>query len=382
MLVRRTLTPLIATALAVAGLGAALPAAQAADGATTRTAPVLESDAAGSSAWDLGDPVEVAVTGGTLVAVTLTARDGRQVRGTAKPRRWASTGTLVPRTTYVLDATAVGPDGQQSVLRERLRTGAPSRVLRATVSPNGRTVGVGRPLVVTFNYPVRRKAAVEAALRVRTSKAVGAASWSWTSSRTVQYRPRTFWPARTRVSVAADLRKVKAAPGVWGMTDSDAGFRIGRKFVMRVSDAKHRLVLRRDGVKLRTFGVSMGKSGFTTRSGTKVIMDTHESYRMRSTTVGITGDEAYDLDVPYAMRITASGEFLHGAPWNHHIGVANKSHGCTNLTLDGARWIFNRVKEGDPIVTRGTGRSTESWNGLGGVWNMPWTTWVKGSALS
>ncbi|MCY7289019.1 MAG: L,D-transpeptidase, partial [Cryobacterium sp.] len=90
---------------------------------------------------------------------------------------------------------------------------------------------------------------------------------------------------------------------------------------------------------------------------------------------------AYDLDVPYAMRITSSGEFLHGAPWNYYIGISNRSHGCTTLTLSNARWVFDRVREGDPIVTKGTGRSTESWNGLGGVWNTPWATWVAGSAL-
>ena len=82
------------------------------------------------------------------------------------------------------------------------------------------------------------------------------------------------------------------------------------------------------------------------------------------------------------MRITASGEFLHGAPWNHYIGVANMSHGCTNLTLSSAHWLFDHVREGDPVVTTGTGRTMESWNGLGGVWNVPWTQWVKGSALS
>ncbi len=383
MLVRRPLVPLLAAALlAVAGYGAALPAQATLAPMSVGTAPQVESDAAGATAWTVGDPVEVAVTGGTLVSATLSSRDGRQVRGTAKPRKWTSTGRLVPRTTYVLDATAVAPDGQQTVLHDTVRTGAPPKRLRATVSPNGRTVGVGRPLVVTFNYPVRRKAAVEAALQVSTTQDVGPASWSWTSSRTLQYRPQGFWPAYTRVKLSADLRKVHAGPGLWGMTDSDAGFRVGRAFVMRVSNAKHRLVLRKDGVKIRTFGVSMGKSGFLTRSGVKVIMDTHETYRMRSTTVGITGSEAYDLDVPYSMRITASGEFLHGAPWNHYVGIANKSHGCTNLTLTDARWVFRHVREGDPIVTKGTGRAMESWNGLGGVWNVPWATWVKGSALS
>ena len=387
MLARRPLTMLVAPLLLLALAGAIVPEVHAADGTPAATSatppPLIASDAAGAKAWSLDKPVRVKVTGGTLTAATLTAKvDGRQVRGTLTAARWVSTGRLVPASTYVLDATAVGPDGQQSVFHTTLRTGKPEQVLTATISPNGRTVGVGRPLVVTFNHAVRRRAAVEAALHVTTKRDIGPASWSWTSSRTVQFRPKTFWPAHTTVNVTADLRKLRAAPGVWGMRDTAGSFRIGRAFVMRVSNAKHRMTIARDGQRIRTFGVSLGKSGFPTRSGVKVIMDTHTSYRMRSTTVGITGSEAYDLDVPYAMRITSSGEFLHGAPWNDYIGVANDSHGCTNLSLSNARWVFGQVKEGDPVVTSGTGRSTESWNGLGGVWNVPWAKWVAGSALS
>jgi lipoprotein-anchoring transpeptidase ErfK/SrfK len=198
----------------------------------------------------------------------------------------------------------------------------------------------------------------------------------------VQYRPRTFWPAHTGVKVTADLRKVHAGPGLWGMRDTAAGFHIGRALVMRISNAKHRMVIKRDGVTLRTVGVSLGKAGFPTRSGIKVIMEKYVTHRMNSITVGITGPDAYDLDVPYAMRITSSGEFVHGAPWNPYVGILNHSHGCTNLTLSDAHWLFNRVLEGDPVITTGTGRPTESWNGLGGVWNVPWATWLNGSALS
>jgi hypothetical protein len=219
VLVRRSLAPLLAASLlafVVAGPGSS----HAADGVTTLGSGVkIVSDAAGATAWKLDAPVKVSVTDGTLTSVSLTRRDGRAVRGVQKPTRWSSTGKLVPRTTYVLDATAVAADGTQAVLHDTVRTGAPPKVLRATVSPNGRTVGVGRPLVVTFNYPVRRKAAVESALHVTASRDIGAASWSWTSSRTVQYRPKRFWPARTSVSVTADLRKVQAGPGLWGMQD-------------------------------------------------------------------------------------------------------------------------------------------------------------------
>ncbi len=385
MLARRPLTVLAAplTLLALALGGLAPEVAQAA-GSTVAAVPTAQiaSAAAGATAWPLDKPVRVSVTGGSLTAVTLTGRDGRQVRGGLTALRWASTGTLVPRTTYTLQATAIGVDGLPATLTATVRTGQPQQVLRATISPDGRTVGVGRPVVVTFNQPVRRRAEVEAALHFTTTRAVGPAAWSWTSSRTVQLRPRTFWPAYTGVTVTADLRKVHAGPGLWGMRDAGATFRIGRSFVMRVSNAKHRMTVTRDGERIRTFGVSLGKPGFPTRSGTKVIMEKYVTHRMNSITVGITGAEAYDLDVPYAMRITASGEFLHGAPWNPYVGTMNHSHGCTNLTLSSARWVFGHVKEGDPVVTTGTGRPTESWNGLGGVWNVPWATWVAGSALS
>ena len=132
MLARRSLTPLLAASLllAVAGTAGTLDGANAADratsaptatpGTTAGTAPVLTSAAAGATAWKPGTPVQVTVTGGTLVSAGLSRTDGTPVRGTLKPTSWASTGTLVPRTTYVLDATAVcwtcgrPPDGGRS----------------------------------------------------------------------------------------------------------------------------------------------------------------------------------------------------------------------------------------------------------------------------
>ena len=73
MLVRRSLTPLLVASLllSLAGYGATLEVARAAVRAATVTAPPqMRSDAAGATAWKVGAPVKVAVTGGTLSAVT------------------------------------------------------------------------------------------------------------------------------------------------------------------------------------------------------------------------------------------------------------------------------------------------------------------------
>jgi lipoprotein-anchoring transpeptidase ErfK/SrfK len=143
------------------------------------------------------------------------------------------------------------------------------------------------------------------------------------------------------------------------------------------------MTVTRNGKVIRTAPVSLGRSSYPTRSGVKVIMTREVSHRMRSETVGITGDDAYDIVVPYALRITYSGEFLHGAPWNGNIGSANTSHGCTNLRLSDAKWLYNSSLIGDPVITTGTRLQAESrGNGIGADWNVGWAKWVAGSALA
>ena len=86
----------------------------------------------------------------------------------------------------------------------------------------------------------------------------------------------------------------------------------------------------RDGVTLRKVPVSLGKPTWETASGVKTILERYEMKRM----VNPGPREPYDVDVPYALRLTPSGEYLHAAPWNlYNLGVASTSHGCTNMSM-------------------------------------------------
>ena len=96
-----------------------------------------------------------------------------------------------------------------------------------------------------------------------------------------------------------------------------ASFTIGDALVMRVDVANHNMKVLRNGKLLRTIPISAGKPGFTTRSGTKVIVEKFRYKRMNAATTGISEDdpEYYDLsNVEYAQRVTYSGEFIHAAP--------------------------------------------------------------------
>jgi lipoprotein-anchoring transpeptidase ErfK/SrfK len=287
-----------------------------------------------------------------------------------------------------LTATAFATAADGSALRvvRTLRSAAPARPLTATITPtDGTEVGVGQPILVTFSSAVSDRGAAQRALEVRTSRPVGAAGWHWFSATEVQYRPRQYWPSGTRVTVTARLTGIRTGTLTWGVRDTAATFSVGRAQVLRIDAAMHQMTVLRDGVPIRTVPVSLGRHQGTlrTRSGIKTIMAVERTVHMDSRTVGIDGSDAYNEDVPYAMRLTWSGEYIHGAPWSEWAqGKQDVSHGCTNVSLANGRWLFENSLVGDPVETVGTDRQMEPGNGWGGAWDVAWKDWKAGSALA
>ena len=80
---------------------------------------------------------------------------------------------------------------------------------------------------------------------------------------------------------------------------------------------------------------------------------------MDASTIGISQSdpEYYRLEVPYAMRVTWSGEFVHAAPWSTgDQGRANVSHGCVGMSMSNAIWLFNQSTVGDVVKVVGSPR--------------------------
>lgn len=279
----------------------------------------------------------------------------------------------------------VTPDEPDKPARPRERI---ERV-RVSIAPSQGSFGVGQLITARFSAPVRFRAKAEAAMQVTSAAPLPPGAWGWIDSRTAVYRPKRFWPGRTRIDVNLTLRKVplNADPTTkWvggRSTQRTVRLRTARSFIARIDSDTHQMRVFRDDRLVKVFGVSLGKPGFSTRSGVKII--TGEKYpvlRMTSADLGLT-DEYYDLQVPYAVRITPSGEFIHAAPWAlSRIGLWNGSHGCTNLAMGPAKWFYNHVRAGDVTVTTNTGRRMETWNGIpGSYWNYSWKQWLAKSAL-
>jgi lipoprotein-anchoring transpeptidase ErfK/SrfK len=341
----------------------------------------------GSDPQPVDTVVRVTAHDAYLTSVTLSSPAGR-VDGVMSRdgARWAASERLEPGESYSLRGVAEGADGTPVRLNSAFVTEALAldQQTYASVSPlAGETVGVGMPVIVSFDVPVTDRAEFERHMTV-TSTPRQRGSWHWFSGKEARWRPAKYWRPGTKVSVDIDINGVAAGDGIYGQKDRFVDFKVGDAHVYEVNAESHQMKVFSNGRLLRTLPVTTGKPGFTTRSGTKVIMEKYASKRMNSETVGIPAgsSEAYDLDnVRWAMRVTNSGEFLHAAPWSTGSqGYANVSHGCTGLSTADAGWLYAMSRRGDVVVYKGTNRPMTLDNGYGD-WNASFRDYREGSAL-
>ncbi len=369
-------------------------AAQDASQAQIQIAP-----ADGSTGVGVNSDARVTVSGGKLTDVTMTSVNARTtVAGTlsADGTSWKPDTALARSTTYKVTAHAVDDQGRKAVENSTFTTVSPDpHTFVGNFTPeDGSTVGVGMPVSINFDKPVVNKTRVESAIEVASSsnqQVVG----HWFGNKRLDFRPRTYWKPNSEVSVKLGLTGVEASPGVWGVQNKTVHFAVGHSQISTVDAKTHTMTVVRDGRTLRTIPISSGAKDHPTYNGQMVISERFKQTRMNGSTVGFAkknGKGEYDIpDVPHAMRLSASGTFIHGNYWGKGIfGHANTSHGCIGLqdvrgagdpTTDGA-WFFQHSRIGDVVKVINSGdRTIQPDNGLNG-WNMAWSQWVAGSAVS
>ncbi len=87
--------------------------------------------------------------------------------------------------------------------------------------------------------------------------------------------------------------------------------------------------------------ISTGKDSTPTRPGSFTIQSKHRITRMQG--------PDYDVpDVPFAMYYDG-GMAIHGAYWHNKFGTP-VSHGCTNVAVNHAEWLFNWASVGTPVI--------------------------------
>lgn len=371
----------------LSGCGPTLTASAGTAGADS-AASITTTPAANATDVDIASPVVVTASQGRLTTVTVTG-DAAAIPGTmnAEGTVWTS-DPAAPKTfgtNYRVVAAAVDSEGRPVEVSNGFTTLTPANILAPDVRymEDGATVGVGMPLVVSFNEPVTNRKAVEEQLKVTTSVPV-AGAWSWNDGGTrVSFRPKDPWPANIKVVLNANLYGVKANDTTYGDSNFTFTFNTGDSLVMNVDAATHMMDVVQNGASIATYPITTGKAGFETREGVKVISGKEGTVIMDAATTGISqsSSEYYRLTVEYSMRLTDSGEFIHAAPWSvGSQGSANVSHGCIGMSTGNAATLYGMARPGDIVIVTNTGRPTTLGNGIT-VWNETWDQWLANSTV-
>lgn len=325
------------------------------------------------------------------VTVELAELDGSTVDGELSDdqTRWRPASQLAYETTYVATLTAVAADGQNAITTSTFTTMAePDQTIRvfSFLGPDS-VIGVGMPLRIEFKddadnlhaIPEEHRAEVERRMQV-SADPPQEGSWHWVSGAEVHYRPQEYWQPDTQIHYQLTTGGLPIGEGWYLRNDLSVNVSVGREILMAVDNATQQMTVTVDGEVERTIPVSLGRSDFPSSSGTFVVME-----KLRETVFDtreeLPEDEAYVVDIEYAMRLTYGGEFMHATVRSgEELGAENVTHGCINMARDNAEWLFDLTHRwGDPVTVEGTSRRVEIGNGWTD-WNLDWEEYRQGSA--
>jgi len=210
------------------------------------------------------------------------------------------------------------------------------------VPKGGSTVGVGQPIIINFPGRVDDAGAAIDAVHVSSVPPVPG-KFYWMTPTQLRWRPLSFWPAHTAVTVDAG-----------GTVTS---FRTGDTLIATADDSTHQLTVTRNGTVEKTIPMSMGMSAgnHQTPNGTYYVQEKMPSVVMDSSTYGVpvSSTYGYKVTVELAVRFDNVGDFVHSAPWSvDDQGKRDVSHGCINISPTNAKWFFDNFGAGDPIVVK------------------------------
>ena len=292
--------------------------------------------------------ITVRAGNGKIGHVTVTAH-GDPVAGVLSHGGtvWRSKWALNVSEHYTVTATATNGAGHHVTATSSFRTLTPAQTFRTTILEGyHQTYGVGMPILLQFDRPVakRFRAGIEHSLQITTSKPVVGA-WYWddrcgTAPTCLSFRPRTYWSPHTKVSFTGHLNGVQATPGVYGDHTLTQSFTIGRSLIVTASTATHHMHVYRNGHLIHRWPISTGRPGDNTPNGTYLTID-------KGNPVDMVGP-GYNIEVPWSVRFTWSGDYLHDAYWSvGEQGFTNVSHGCVNMPPAAAKVYYKMAIPGE-----------------------------------
>jgi len=274
-----------------------------------------------------------------------------------------------------------------------------------TYGPAG-PYGIGMPIVAYFSKKITSAKDFSKATTITVNGQPNAGSWYFESSAIISgypieahFRPApqpgstdAYWPAHASIHMDMKTKGVSGGPGFVFDDSLTLNMTTGAAHISTVNCTAgvEKMVVTSDGKTVNSFPTSCGAAKTPTFTGVKVVMQKGEQAPGKSTLrpdgavemIGTSPSDRYDLVVPWSVRITQSGEYVHAASWNGgNIGRRSTSNGCTNLNTADAKWFYDFAMIGDVLNYSGTGGTKmPTWDGFGD-WNVPQAVWNTGGLV-
>lgn len=151
--------------------------------------------------------------------------------------------------------------------------------------------------------------------------------WMWAGTIAIAVGPCWFSPVAQAQQFLPEITNLKQSTQRW----------------IQIDLSSQRLFAWEGPTQVYAIVISTGKPSTPTPTGVFAIQERLRYARMQG--------EDYDVsDVPYTMYY--SGNYaIHGAYWHHRFGTP-VSHGCINLAVDHAKWLFKWASVGTPVVVQ------------------------------
>jgi len=376
------------------GSPSASAGASTSGGSATGSSKVVVSPTA-STGVSPAKPITVTASAGAKVTAVSLTHGSKTVAGSlsADGSHWTSTGSLAYGTKYTLKVTSGGTTTTKtfSTLKPKKTMSAGLEANKLLGLKNGGTYGVGQIIMVYFPHPIptSARAGIEKAMPVSVNGS-DPGRWHWVDSQHVDYRGEKYWKTGTTLSIKANLVGVKLGNGYYGKSNRHATIHIGASHILIANNKTHRMKLYINGKLTKTIKVSMGMGGSTkgangqsvnywTRSGPHIVINKTPTTTMSSASYGVTDKHSRFYYAPETVkdtvRISYSGEFVHLRDWTvGDIGVRNSSHGCINVGIDYAPYLYHLLIPGDIVDVTGTPVKVGFAN-TQADWEVPWKDW-------
>lgn len=209
-----------------------------------------------------------------------------------------------------------------------------------------RNQGPTQEIVLTFSETIANPSLAEALFSVEPRVS---GTLQWGAPNQLKFTPSERWSYKAEVAVNLKGRRegLRGTSGHFLESDFKSYFTVVGDKTIDVNLTSQTLTLLQDEKPVFSTLISSGKPGWETPIGQFEVYAKDRVTDMASTPEAV--EFYYVPDVPFVLWFSGSYS-IHGTYWHNSFGRV-RSHGCINVPVDAAEYVYGWTPVGTPVIT-------------------------------